>query len=63
VLNSGQTGTWMEIDSRGRSVSLVTSLQAATGNERAVVLSCFAELAPFDEIAVTLAAHSASAGI
>ena len=33
----------------GRSLSLVTEV-----NERAVVLTCFGELAPFDEIAVTL---------
>jgi hypothetical protein len=35
----------------GRSLSLVTEI-----NERAVVLTCFGELAPFDEIAVTLGA-------
>jgi hypothetical protein len=33
----------------GRSLSLVTEI-----SERAVVLTCFGELAPFDEIAVTL---------
>jgi hypothetical protein len=35
----------------GRSLSLVTEI-----NERVVVLICFGELAPFDEIAVTLGA-------
>jgi hypothetical protein len=37
----------------GCSLSLVTEV-----NERAVVLTCFGELAPFDEIAVTLGAHA-----
>jgi hypothetical protein len=49
VLNSGQTGVRLEVDSMGRSLSLVTEV-----NGRAVVLSCFGELAPFDQIAVTL---------
>jgi hypothetical protein len=35
----------------GRSLSLITEV-----NGRAVVLTCFGELAPFDEIAVTLGA-------
>jgi hypothetical protein len=56
VLRSGQTGTRFEVESMGRSLSLVTSLQAAMGNERAVVLTCFGELEPFDEIAATLGA-------
>ena len=51
VLNSGLPGTRFEVESMGRSVSLVTEV-----NERAVKLICFGELAPFDEIAVTLAA-------
>jgi hypothetical protein len=51
VLESGQVGTRMEIESLGRSLSLVTEV-----NERAVVLTCFGEFGPFDEIAVTLRA-------
>jgi hypothetical protein len=51
VLRSGQTGKRFEVDSMGRSLSLITEV-----NERAVVLTCFGELAPFDEIAVTLGA-------
>jgi heat shock protein HslJ len=51
VLHSGRTGKRFEVDSMGRSLSLVTEI-----NERAVVLTCFGELAPFDEIAVTLGA-------
>jgi hypothetical protein len=41
----------MEVESMGRSLSLITQI-----NERVVVLTCFGELAPFDEIAVTLRA-------
>ena len=54
VLQSGRPGVRREVESLGRSLSLYTALQSATGNERAVVLTCFGELAPFDEIAVTL---------
>ena len=49
VLHSGRSGMRFEVESMGRSLSLVTEV-----NERAVVLTCFGELAPFDEIAVTL---------
>ena len=49
VLQSGRTGKRFEVESMGRSLSLVTEI-----NERAVVLTCFGELEPFDEIAVTL---------
>lgn len=49
VLNSGEIGTRLEVDSMGRSISMVIEI-----NERVVVLTCFGELAPFDEIAVTL---------
>ena len=48
---SGRTGKRFEVESMGRSLSLVTEV-----NERAVVLTCFGNLEPFDEIAVTLAA-------
>ena len=49
VLQSGKLGTRMEVESMGRSVSLFTEVSG-----RVVVLACFGELAPFDEIAVTL---------
>jgi hypothetical protein len=49
ALRSGRTGTRMEVESMGRSRSLIAEV-----NEQVVVLTCFGELAPFDEIAVTL---------
>jgi len=49
VLQSGKPGTRVEVESLGRSVSLITD-----DSGRVVVLACFGELAPFDEIAVTL---------
>ena len=51
VLQSGRPGIRFEVESMGRSLSLVTEI-----NERVVVLTCFGELAPFDQIAVTLGA-------
>jgi len=54
VLNSGRVGVRREIESMGRSLSMVVEV-----GERAVTLTCFGELAPFDEIAVTLGAQSA----
>jgi hypothetical protein len=51
VLQSGRPGTRMESESMGRSLALFAEV-----NERAVVLTCFGELAPFDQIAVTLGA-------
>jgi len=51
VLQSGRPGTRMEVESMGRSLSLFTEV-----NERAVVLTCFGQIEPFDEIAVTLGA-------
>jgi heat shock protein HslJ len=57
TLNSGQTGTRIEVDSLGRSIALFAALPAE-GTGRAVTLACFGELAPFDEIAVTLHAQS-----
>ena len=51
VLQSGQPGIRFEVESMGRSLSLITEI-----DERVVVLTCFGELAPFDEIAVTLGA-------
>jgi hypothetical protein len=49
VLRSGRSGRRFEVESMGRSLSLITEV-----NERVVVLTCFGELEPFDEIAVTL---------
>jgi hypothetical protein len=49
LLQSGRVGLRFEIESMGRSLSLITEV-----NERAVKLTCWGELAPFDEIAVTL---------
>jgi hypothetical protein len=51
ILKSGKPGIRIELESMGRSLSLVTEV-----NERVVVLTCFGELALFDEIAVTLGA-------
>jgi peptidyl-Lys metalloendopeptidase len=51
VLQSGQSGMRFEVESMGPSLSLITEV-----NEQAVVLTCFGELAPFDEIALTLGA-------
>jgi hypothetical protein len=51
VLRSGQPGRRFEVESMGRALSLVTEV-----NEQAVVLTCFGDFAPFDEIAVTLGA-------
>ena len=50
-LDSGWTGIRAEIESMGRSVSLYAEIR-----ERLVMLTCWGELAPFDEIAVTLGA-------
>jgi hypothetical protein len=49
VLRSGRSGRRFEVESMGRSLSLVTEVDG-----RVVVLTCFGELEPFDEIAVTL---------
>jgi heat shock protein HslJ len=49
VLRSGRSGRRFELESMGRSLSLITGV-----GERMVVLTCFGELEPFDEIAVTL---------
>ncbi len=50
TLSSGQPATRLEVDSMGLSNSLITEI-----NDRVVVLTCFGELAVFDEIAFTLA--------
>jgi heat shock protein HslJ len=52
TLLSGEVGTRVEVDSMGRSLSLITET-----NDRVLVLTCFGELAPFDEITVTLGAN------
>jgi hypothetical protein len=49
ILQSGEPGIRLEVESRGRSLSMITEV-----NERTVVLTCFGELAPFDEVAVTI---------
>ena len=49
VLKSGQQGIQMEVESMGRSRILITEV-----NGRVVLLNCFGELEPFDEIAITL---------
>jgi len=49
VLQSGKMGTRTDVEGMGRSLSLITDV-----NARAIVLTCFGELAPFDEIAITL---------
>jgi hypothetical protein len=51
TLQSGKPGTRLEANSMGSSLSLITEV-----NERVVVLTCFGELAPFDQIAVTIGA-------
>jgi hypothetical protein len=51
VLHSGEPAMRMEVESMGPSISLFTEV-----NGRTVVLTCFGELAPFDEIAGTLSA-------
>jgi heat shock protein HslJ len=51
VLQSGLPGIRVEVDSMGRSLSLIAEV-----NERAVTLTCFGEPAPFDAIAVSLSA-------
>jgi hypothetical protein len=49
TLQSGGSGTRLEVESMGHALSLVTEV-----NDRPVVLTCFGDLAAFDEIAVTL---------
>ena len=51
VLQSGELGIRMEVESMGPSMSLFTEI-----NERTVVLTCFGEFALFDEVATTLGA-------
>lgn len=49
VLESGNSGSRLEIDNRGHSLSLITEI-----DNQAVTLVCFGEFAPFDDIAMTL---------
>ena len=51
VLESGQQGIQMEVESMGRSRFLITEV-----NGRVVMLNCVGELGPFDEVAVTFRA-------
>ena len=48
-LESGMTGTRLEVENRGRSLSMFIEI-----HERAVVLTCFGDFAPFDDIAGSL---------
>jgi len=50
-LQSGQNATRLEIESMGRSNSVITEI-----NERAVAFTCFGDFTPFDQIAATLKA-------
>jgi heat shock protein HslJ len=50
-LQSGQPGIRIELDSMGRSISVITEI-----NERVVVITCFGDFSLFDEIAATLIA-------
>ena len=51
VLNSGQPGTRIEVESLGRSLSLIAVI-----DDRVVVFTCFGDATPFDQIALTLQA-------
>ena len=51
ILQSGQPGIRIELDSMGRSKSVITEI-----NERVVLLTCFGDFSQFDEIAATLRA-------
>jgi heat shock protein HslJ len=48
-LESGMTGTRIEVENMGRSLSMFIDV-----HERAVTLTCFGEFAPFDDIAGSL---------
>lgn len=56
VLQSGQPGTRFEVTSMGGSLSVVTKI-----NDRTIVLTCFGDLSPFDQIAYSLNGVSYSA--
>jgi heat shock protein HslJ len=51
ILRSGEPGTRMEINNMGPAMVLFAEV-----NERAVVLICFGDVTPFDELASTLGA-------
>jgi hypothetical protein len=55
TLQSGIVGTRIEIDNRGLSLSYIADI-----NERVVVLSCYEEFEPFDEIVSTISVVSNS---
>ncbi len=48
-LITGQTGTRIELDSLGRSISVITEINSST-----VVLTCYGDFSPVDAIAITL---------
>jgi heat shock protein HslJ len=49
TLDSGLTGRWLILESMGRSAALLTEV-----NNRAITLTCFGSLDPFEGIAATL---------
>jgi len=49
ILQSGQPGIRIELDSMGRSNSIITEI-----NKRVIVVTCFGDFARFDEIADTI---------
>jgi hypothetical protein len=51
MLQSGQTAARIEMESMGRSNSVITEI-----NERVVALTCFGDFTPFDKITATLKA-------
>ena len=51
VLRSGEPGTRMEINNMGPAIVLYAEI-----NQRTIVLTCFGDFTPFDEIASTLGA-------
>ena len=51
VLESGQPSIQLEVENMGRSRMLITEISG-----QVVLLNCFGELEPFDEVAVTLRA-------
>lgn len=51
LLQSGEPGIRLELESMGQSRSLVTVI-----NERVVVLTCFGDLAPFEDVVLSVRA-------
>lgn len=51
LLQSGRPGTRLELESMGRSLSLVAQI-----NDRVIVMTCFGNLAPFDDLVASVRA-------